>query len=280
LQYGDHIDESMRDDTRENRAAIKIRPNVQDRLKDTSRLPGAMQVPVSRVIPDPSQPRKEFDSEATHRLAESIKSRGVLQPIRVRFDDVKNAWVIVSGERRWRAAGLLGMATIPVIEVSNRGDDDDLCDQLVENCLRADLTAIEQAAGMRRLLDMTNWTQDHLAQELGLSKGHVSRMLSLLEAPKSVQRKVAQGKISVQAGVALARVEPEIAEKLAEQGGGTEQIVAETAALGRKSLARTSKVAYDVENGTVEVTLSKANASRKDFAAAIRQALTQASRLR
>lgn len=110
----------------------------------------AVEIPVEKLHRDPNQPREEFGDDALNRLAESMRTRGQLQPIRVRWDEGRGAYVIIAGERRWRAARMAGMATISAVVVE--GDlpaAELLALQLVENCLREDLSDIEQAKAFR-----------------------------------------------------------------------------------------------------------------------------------
>ena len=103
-------------------------------------------IAVENLRPDPVQPRREFDDDDLHRLADSLKVRGQLQPIRVRWDQPSGSWVIVSGERRWRAAGMAGLPTLACVEAKGGPlrRKTILEDQLVENCLRSDLKPVEE----------------------------------------------------------------------------------------------------------------------------------------
>src|SRR6185312_3212783 len=102
----------------------------------------------------PEQPRKDFEPQALADLAASLKDRGQLQPIRVRWDEGSGRWLIVAGERRWRAAQMAGMTAMLCVEAKGAQTPDDILeDQLVENCLRADLAPLEQARAFKALVD-------------------------------------------------------------------------------------------------------------------------------
>ena len=119
---------------------------VPSRYDGVTRPKDVLTVPIAKLVPDSEQPRSEFDDDELQRLAESLRSRGQLQPIRVRWDAIRELWVIVSGERRWRAAGLAGLAALACVEVKGELTPESILeDQLVENCLRSDLKPIEEA---------------------------------------------------------------------------------------------------------------------------------------
>lgn len=274
-RYGSNILESVTDSTTADRASIKLRPGATDRLDGTARLKGAMMIPLSRISADPEQPRKEFVAEELNRLAASIKTRGVLSPIRVRWDDLKNVWIIVAGERRWRACVLLGLEQIPAVEVSTAAPEDLLADQLVENCVRSDLTPIEQAKAIRQLLDMTGRTQSWVAEELGISKGQISKVLSLLETPREVQQKVEAGELAVAAAVELARVPQDAAVAIARQGGDSRAIRKKAEQAGAVTHARTSRYEDRFDDVSVIVTVKRPDVERAEYEKILRKALTR-----
>ena len=139
-----------------------------------SKVKNAALIPLDRIAVDPDQPRDEFEPEALARLAESLKARGQLQPIRVRWDEGSSAYVIVCGERRWRAAGMAGLSGLECIVMDAPvGTDELLALQLVENLMREDLKPIEQAKAFRSLMDQHGWSTHRVAGELGVSQNHV-----------------------------------------------------------------------------------------------------------
>ena len=167
---------------------------VPGRYDGVTRPKDVLTIAVQSLRPDPDQPRREFDDDDLRRLADSLKSRGQLQPIRVRWDQPAGAWVIVSGERRWRAAGMAGLATLACVEA--KGDlspDAILEDQLVENCLRSDLKPVEEAHAYKALMERRGVSARQLAESLSLSHMAVNRALALLDLPESVRDQVERG---------------------------------------------------------------------------------------
>lgn len=169
------------------------------------------EIELDRIVPDPDQPRKEFDPDALERLAESLKTRGQLQPIQVRWSDDAGRYVVLLGERRWRAAQMAGMTKIQcVVRETVLGDDERLSIQLIENALREDLSPVEQARAFRILMDRQGWTGERLADELTVSKSQVAKTLSLLKLPAAVQEQVEQGGLAPSAAYELARLDDPI----------------------------------------------------------------------
>lgn len=177
------------------------------RYEGSSRIKGALNIEVDRLAPDPNQPRRHFDDEALQELAASLKTRGQLQPIRVRWDEGLNQWFIVTGERRWRAAKLAGLKEIACVEQrEDRGEIDRLEDQLVENCVREDLSPIEQANAFRALLDARGCSIRQLAEVLNISHQSVLRSLKLLELPEDLRGRVHDGQLAPSVATELAAV--------------------------------------------------------------------------
>ena len=144
-------------------------------------------VPIEFLRPNPSQPRKRFDEAAIDGLVESIRQQGVLQPLLVRpHPDDANAYEIVAGERRWRAAQRAQLHEVPVI-IKDLTDTETLEIALIENIHREDLTALEEAEGYQRLIEEFNHTQDALAKAVGKSRSHVANMLRLLNLPEEIK---------------------------------------------------------------------------------------------
>ncbi len=150
-------------------------------------------IPVDRIERDPNQPREEFDSESLERLAASFKTRGQLQPIRIRWDQENSRYVLIAGERRWRAAKLAGMATITAIIQDALTDPAELLAiQLIENAQREDLKPIEQARAYKRLMDQYGWSATRVGEELAIAQATVSRA-ETFGMPDPVQQHVEQG---------------------------------------------------------------------------------------
>jgi ParB family chromosome partitioning protein len=153
-------------------------------------------LPVDQLFPNPNQPRRKFDAEALDELQMSIRSKGVIQPLIVRpRGNAENQYEIVAGERRWRAAQAAGVHEVPVV-IREFSDEDVLEIAIIENIQRADLNAIEEAAGYEQLMSRFGHTQEKLAQALGKSRSHIANLLRLLNLPDVVKQAVIDGKLS------------------------------------------------------------------------------------
>ena len=160
------------------------------------------QIPIGQIVPNPSQPRTSFDEEALRELSDSIRQLGIIQPITVRRDGT-DRYIIISGERRWRASRMAGLETLPAYV--READDENLhAMALVENIQRQDLNAIEIALGMQRLIDECNLTQDALSEKVGKKRSSVSNYLRLLKLPDEVQLALKEGLISMGHAKAIA----------------------------------------------------------------------------
>ncbi|MBV1926403.1 MAG: ParB/RepB/Spo0J family partition protein [Rhodobacteraceae bacterium] len=153
-----------------------------------------LNVPIERVVANPNQPRRDFDQADLDDLTVSIRRNGILQPLIVRKTGPEQ-YEIVAGERRWRAAQLAQLHEIPVL-VRDYDDTEVLEVAIIENIQRADLNAVEEAAGFRQLMDGFGHTQEKLAEALGKSRSHIANLLRLLTLPTDVQFMVRQGKLS------------------------------------------------------------------------------------
>jgi ParB family chromosome partitioning protein len=158
-------------------------------------------------------PRKDFREDELAELAESIRQKGLVQPILVRPDQ-RGGYEIVAGERRWRAAQRAGLHTVPVI-VRELADREVLELAIIENVQRADLNAIEEASGYNELIERYDYTQEALAEVIGKSRSHVANTLRLLKLPDAVKELVGKGRLT--AGHARALVGREDAEALADR---------------------------------------------------------------
>ena len=152
-----------------------------------------LQVPVEDIIPNRFQPRLSFDDTSLNDLALSIKQHGIIQPLVLRRKNDK--YEIIAGERRFKAAKLAGLASVPAV-ISNLDDNASAEVAIVENILRKDLTAIEEAKSFQALLDKGYMTQDELARKMGLSQSAISNKLRLLTLDESVQEAILSEKIS------------------------------------------------------------------------------------
>ncbi|MGO9171014.1 MAG: ParB/RepB/Spo0J family partition protein [Rhodomicrobium sp.] len=172
-------------------------------------------VPIDRVRRSELNPRKDFAEKELKELADSIREKGLVQPLVVR--PIKNApghYEIVAGERRWRAAQLASLRTIPVI-IRSLSDEEALELAIIENVQRSDLNAIEEAGGYRELVERRGYTQEELGQIIGKSRSHLANTMRLLKLPEGVQALVRNGSLS--AGHARALVGHEEAEAIAKE---------------------------------------------------------------
>ena len=160
------------------------------------------EVAISDIIPNPLQPRRDFDDESLQELATSISELGVIQPITLkRQDDGK--YIIISGERRWRASQIAGLETLPAY-IRDVDDEDLHAMALVENIQRENLNAIEIALGMQRLVEECGLTQEAMAQKVGKKRSTVSNYMRLLTLPSEVQLALKEGIISMGHAKAIA----------------------------------------------------------------------------
>ncbi|UKJ73865.1 ParB/RepB/Spo0J family partition protein [Azospirillum brasilense] len=154
------------------------------------------QVPIEFIHPGKYQPRRTFDDEALQGLVESIRDKGILQPLLVRRDsETTNSYELIAGERRWRAAQIAGLHEVPVV-IRELSDREALEIALIENIQRQDLTPLEEAEGYKRLMEEFEHTQEDLARSVGKSRSHVANMMRLLALPDPVKGMVQEGALS------------------------------------------------------------------------------------
>ncbi|MBR5484166.1 MAG: ParB/RepB/Spo0J family partition protein [Alistipes sp.] len=164
------------------------------------------EIAVGKIIPNPTQPRTQFDDEALAELAESIKQLGVIQPITVKKSGEE--YIIISDERRWRAAQMVGVEHLPAY-IRDVDDENLHAMALVENIQRQDLNAIEIALGMQRLIEECGLTQEAMADKVGKKRSTVSNYMRLLSLPDEVQLALKEGLISMGHAKAIAGVAAE-----------------------------------------------------------------------
>jgi ParB family chromosome partitioning protein len=192
-------------------------------------------VPIAELKPSGLNPRREFAEAELAELAQSIRAKGLVQPIVVRPDRQRGGFEIVAGERRWRAAQRARLHNVPVI-VRDIGDVEALEFALIENVQRADLNPMEEAAGYNELIDKHAYTQEKLSEAVGKSRSHVGNTLRLLKLPANVQAMVRGGKLS--AGAARAIIGHNRVDSLAEEIVARGLNVREVEALVNETLER------------------------------------------
>ncbi|WP_224704148.1 ParB/RepB/Spo0J family partition protein [Devosia aquimaris] len=175
---------------------------------------GVKRLPVDFIIANRANPRRTFDSEQLEELTNSIREKGVMQPLLVRPSNDPNIFELIAGERRWRAAQRAGLHDVPVI-VRDVDDKEALELAIIENVQRADLNPLEEAMGYGQLIEQFDYTQQDLAQVIGKSRSHVANTLRLLRLPEDVREMVSSG--SLTAGHARTLITAEDPATLARQ---------------------------------------------------------------
>ena len=202
---------------------------------------GLQQIPLSKIKPNPMQPRKVFKSEDLQDLVNSVREKGILQPITVRKRG--EGWEIVAGERRYRAAQKLGLLTVPAMEVL-ASDVESLEWALIENLQRVDLNPIEEAQGYHRLQEEFQMSQEQISQKVGKDRATVANALRLLKLAPDVMSYLASGKLSASHGRVLAALQTpqeqkKWADKILHQGVSVREV--EQWLQGQKGPTRRSK---------------------------------------
>ena len=196
-------------------------------------------LPLREIEPDPGQPRKTFDDETLAELSASIAEHGLLQPIAVR-PKPSGGYLIVAGERRWRASRMAGLTEVPVI-VKDVTDEQAMELALVENLQREDLDPVEEAAGIRELMTRCDLTQEQAARKLGKSRSALANSLRLLSLPETVLELLKSGFITIgHAKVILGLPTPELQEEAAQMIADNQLNVRQAEALC-KNLAKPAK---------------------------------------
>src|SRR3712207_3113664 len=202
-------------------------------------------VPVEFLRANPRNPRKVFDDTDLSELTQSIKDRGIIQPIVVRPITNTEQFEIVAGERRWRAAQKAGLHRVPVVVV-HVDDKTSLEYAILENVQRADLNPIEEAEGYSRLMAEFSYTQENLSKIIGKSRSHIANMLRLTELPAPVRKLLIDRKLTAGHGRALLSVNDpvQVAKRVLDEGMSVRQVeeIAQTDSGGAsKVAAKTAK---------------------------------------
>jgi ParB family chromosome partitioning protein len=237
--------------------------DVGEEIGALERARGQRRVPVEFLRPSARNPRRSFVEVDLEELTASVRERGILQPIIVRpIVGMLDAYEIIAGERRWRAAQRAGLHDVPVILVE--ADDREALEiAIVENVQRTDLNAIEEAAGYERLIAEFNYTQNDLARVIGKSRSHVANTLRLSKLPESVRQMVSEGTVSAGHARALLSVsEPELmARKIVDEGLSVrdiERIVQGESRGETKGITTKPKLDKDPDTRAVEKALEEA----------------------
>ena len=176
---------------------------------------GLKYVDINDIKPNAGQPRKNFDEDKLEELADSIDKHGMIQPIVLR--SAKHGYEIVAGERRWRAARMVGLKEVPCI-VKELTDEENMLLAIIENMQREDLNPIEEAEGIRQMIDTYGLTQEQVSRGVGKSRPYITNSLRLLKLPENIRYLTADGSLSVGHARALASVkDPKLQQKLAQR---------------------------------------------------------------
>ena len=203
---------------------------------------GTKRLPLDFLVANRANPRRDFDPDQLEELTNSIREKGVMQPLLVRPTNDPNMFEIIAGERRWRAAQKAGLHEIPVI-VREVDDKEALELAIIENVQRVDLNPLEEAQGYGQLIDQFDYTQQDLAQVIGKSRSHVANTLRLLRLPQDVRDMLARGELT--AGHARTLITADDPAGLARRivGGGLS--VREAEALSQRGSAPRRRPAGD-----------------------------------
>ena len=197
------------------RGLSSLMGDTKDISIQTETLNQETKISIANLKPSPSQPRRLFDKNSINELAESIKSKGLVQPILVRPSPSESGiYEIIAGERRWRAAQIAQLHEVPAV-IRQLDDVEALEIAIIENVQRSDLSPIEEAAGYKRLIENHGHTQEALAEIVGKSRSHIANIIRLLGLPQSIQDMISEGKIS--SGHARAIMNSAFPEQLAEK---------------------------------------------------------------
>lgn len=199
---------------------------VGDEMAVVDRGRGQRKVPVEFLRPNPRNPRKHFEDSELQELSRSIKDRGIIQPIVVRpMPNMPDAYEIVAGERRWRAAQVAGLHEVPVVVV-DIDDKTSLEYAILENVQRSDLNPIEEALGYSRLMAEFSYTQENLSKIIGKSRSHIANMMRLTDLPDPVKTLLVNRQITAGHGRALLAVKDpvSIAKKILNEGMSVRQV--------------------------------------------------------
>lgn len=197
-----------------------------EKTEETPAEGGVLYIDINEIKPNAAQPRKNFDEEKLRELADSIEQHGLIQPVVLRKAD--RGYEIVAGERRYRAARLIGLKELPCI-VKTLTDEENMLLAIIENMQREDLNPIEEAEGLKQMIDKYGLTQEQVSVSVGKSRPYITNSLRLLKLPEYVRNLTAEGRISMGHARALAGVKDKdkqisLAGRAAEEGLSVRQI--------------------------------------------------------
>ncbi len=208
------------------------------------------------IRPGKYQPRRRFDDEQLASLIDSVKTKGIIQPLVVRPIDMdgRKVYEIIAGERRWRAARTLGFTTVPVV-IKNFDDKEALETAIIENIQRDDLTPIEEAEAYQRLMSEFNYTQEELARSIGKSRSHVANMLRLMNLPDNIKELINEGKIS--AGHARTLIKAPNMEEMVQEILTGSMNVREAEKLAKQKKMQVDPSEHEIQTQNLEAQLTQ-----------------------
>jgi ParB family chromosome partitioning protein len=228
-----------------------------------------LNIALDELIPDPSQPRKTFLDEEIQRLAASISARGILQPLRVTWDEQRQVWQILTGESRFRAARLAGLASVPCLPVEGTlSEIDKLADRLTENGVRHDLQAMEEARALAKLKALKGCNSKALVEEYGFSGAAISKAEALLSLPPDLQELVGSGpgQIAPASAYEISRLPDEESQRALAQAVLSSRMPRDAVAdavrgrVGKRNIApKAGRLSCKLDGG-ISVTVSSADA--------------------
>ncbi|MHB8954579.1 MAG: ParB/RepB/Spo0J family partition protein [Pirellulaceae bacterium] len=273
--------ESMGNRKDQNTSRLAPQPDPKDIGRRP--VPGFGSLAVEQIMPDPQQPRTSFPEEDIRRLADSIRDKGQLAPIRVRWSDELAKWIIVAGERRWRATKLAGLPTIECyFHTGDLSRGQTLEHQLIENLLREDLTPVDEARAYALLMQLNGWTGQQVAETLRVPASQVSRHLALLRLPEDVQHRVDAGEISARAGYELSRLQDESQQRKIADQAAAGSLTHEQAARAvrqlrgkRRDQPRGTQLCFPTEHGWKVVVSARRKGTYHEVEQAIEEVLAE-----
>ena len=269
--FGDAEVSIRTESVKESKEPAKAEKAPEQKDGGTAQAGGIEYIDINDIKPNSNQPRKTFDEEKLQELAASIEEHGLIQPVVLR--KVKRGYEIVAGERRWRAARIIGIREIPCI-VKELSDEENMLLAIIENMQREDLNPIEEAEGISQMIDTYGLTQEQVSKSVGKSRPYIANSLRLLTLAAPVRRYVSEGELSAGHARALAVIKDEdkqisLAEAAVKQGLSVRQIekLAQETKTGRtKKKANTAAKSPDVrrvEEDLKEVLGTKVNLNQK-----------------
>lgn len=276
----DQMAESMGVRTADKRPTLSPVANAKDVGRRALRTFGTLAI--DSVIPDPEQPRTVFDEEELVRLADSIREKGQLHPIRVRWSATHEKWIIISGERRYRASKKAGLPTVDCHFVDGEISKTEILEQqLIENLLREDLKPLEEAKAFEQLRVHTGWTSKELAEAIRVAPSKVTRSLAILKLPEDIQQRVENGTLAARAAYEISKLSDENQMRAALMNAGgemTQMTVAKAKSQVRQRRGKSAseprgiKQSFKTEGG-LKITVS---CNRKGTYEEVEQALQEA----